>query len=162
MYQHRKLLAPLVGLVLALVCNAPACADGIIHHRLNTDDYATARIAVTDAIIDEGLRVASVSNFGDMLARTDADVHHGAAVYRHAEVFAFCSVQVAARLVREAAENIALCPLTIGLYQLDSGEDARIHLVFRPPDGHSPGADAGRAVLERIGQRIEENFPARR
>ncbi|MBT0961508.1 DUF302 domain-containing protein [Denitromonas iodatirespirans] len=152
----------LAALSLTLALGTPARADDIVHQRLPTDDYATARIALDDAIIDEGLRVASVSNFGAMLTRTDADVHHGAAVYRHAEVFAFCSVQVAARLVRETAENIALCPLTIGLYQLGAGEDTRIHLVYRPPAGHSPGAEAGRALLARIGQRVRENFPAGR
>lgn len=159
MPRPRHLLAAL-SLSAALI--PAARADGIAHQRLPTDDYAEARIALTDAIIDEGLRVASVSDFGAMLARTEADVHHGAAVYRHAEVFAFCSVQVAARLVREAAENIALCPLTIGLYQLDTGADARIHLVYRPPGGSSPGAEAGRALLARIGERVSESFPARR
>ncbi|TVT75918.1 MAG: DUF302 domain-containing protein [Denitromonas halophila] len=158
----RFVTALAIALALNLMPVAHADADDIVHQRLNTSDYTTARIAVTDAIIDEGLRVASVSNFGEMLARTDADLHHGATPYRHAEVFAFCSIQVAALLVSEAAERIAYCPLTVGLYQLESLEDAHIHLVFRPPGGHSPGADAGRAVLERIAQRVRENFPARR
>lgn len=159
---RRPRLSTALSLILALSLSPIARADDIVHQRLNTKDYATARIAVTDAIIDEGLRVASVSNFGDMLARTDADLHHGATPYRHAEVFAFCSIQVAAQLVREVPERIAYCPLTVGLYQLDSDEDARVHLVFRPPGGDSPGADAGRDLLARIGQRVRENFPVAR
>lgn len=155
----RRSFPSLVVLTLALALPLPASADGIVHHRLNTDDYATARIALDDAIIDEGLRVSSVSDFGQMLARTDADLHHGATPYRHAEVFAFCSVRVASTLVREAPENIANCPLTVGLYQLDTASDGHIHLVFRLPGGHSPGAQAGQALLERIARRVEENFP---
>ncbi|MEZ5628885.1 MAG: DUF302 domain-containing protein [Rhodocyclaceae bacterium] len=153
-------LPALLGLTLVLA--PPTRADDIAHQRLNTTDYAIARIALNDAIIDEGLRVSSVSDFGQMLARTDADLHHGTTPYRQAEVFAFCSVLVASQLVREAPERIAYCPLTVGLYQLDTPDDERIHLVFRPPGGHSPGANAGRALLERIGRRVQENFPVDR
>ncbi|KAA3654148.1 MAG: DUF302 domain-containing protein [Proteobacteria bacterium] len=152
-------LAVCLALGLILAPAPPARADDTVVRHLNTRDYATARIALTDAIIDEGLRVSSVSDFGQMLARTDADVHHGAAVYRHAEVFAFCSVLVASQLVREAPENIARCPLTVAIYQLAGPGEPRIHLVYRPPGGASPGGRAGQALLERIGQRTADNFP---
>ncbi len=149
-----------LSLMLAFAHPLLARADDIVLHRLNTNDYATARIAVVDAIIDEGLRVASVSNFGEMLARTDADLHHGATPYQHAEVFAFCSIQVAAQLVREAPKNIAYCPLTIGIYQRDATKAEAIELVFRPPGGTSAGAQAGLALLNRIAARVHGNFPA--
>ncbi|TVO65931.1 DUF302 domain-containing protein [Denitromonas ohlonensis] len=148
-----------LAIALALNLMPVAHADDIVHQRLNTSDYTTARIAVTDAIIDEGLRVASVSNFGEMLARTDADLHHGATPYRHAEVFAFCSIQVAALLVSEAPERIAYCPLTIALYQLVEEPGHPVHILFHPPGGQSPGALAGLDVLNRIVGRVQQNFP---
>ncbi|MCZ4305972.1 DUF302 domain-containing protein [Zoogloeaceae bacterium G21618-S1] len=157
---RRPRLSTALSLILALSLSTIARADDIVHQRLNTKDYATARIAVTDAIIDEGLRVASVSNFGDMLARTDADLHHGATPYRHAEVFAFCSVQVAAQLVNEAPEHIAYCPLTIAIYQLDKEAGYPVHILFRPPSSNSPGGQSGLTLLNRIVGRVQHNFPA--
>ena len=132
-----------------------------IHTRsLTTRDYALARQALVEAIEDEGLVLASVSDFGQMLRRTDPDVGHGAGGrFAHAEVFAFCSVRVAARLVLESPERIAWCPLTIALFQ--EGGAAQVRLAFRPPGGGSPGARDGLALLERLARRVEGLLPNR-
>jgi uncharacterized protein (DUF302 family) len=99
-----------------------------------------------------------VSDFGRMLARTDPDVGHGAGNrFSHAEVFAFCSVKVAARLVLETAERIAYCPLTMALYQ--EGAAAQVRLAFRPPGSDSPGARDGLALLQRLAARVEDLLP---
>jgi uncharacterized protein (DUF302 family) len=145
-------------LALAAGLAAPARAEELHARRLMTTDYALARQVLVEAIEDEGLVLSAVSDFGRMLARTDPDVGHGAGGrFRHAEVFAFCSVRVAARLVLEAAERIAYCPLTIALYQ-EAG-DGPVRLSFRPPGGDSPGAHDGLALLERLAARVEDLLP---
>lgn len=152
----RKLL---ILLCLALLAG-PARSDDIHARSLATADYPLARQALVEAIEDEGLVLSAVSDFGQMLARTDPDVGHGAGRrYRHAEVFAFCSVRVAARLALEAAERIAWCPLTIALYQ--ESPAAPVRLAFRPPGGDSPGARDGLALLERVAGRVGDLLPRR-
>ena len=144
--------------VLCLALVGVAWADDLHSRRLATRDYSLAREVLVEAIEDEGLVLSSVSNFGDMLRRTDADLGHGAgARFSHAEVFAFCSARVAARLVLEAPERIAWCPLTIALYQEDPA--APVRLAFRPPGGDSPGARDGLALLERLAGRVEDLLP---
>lgn len=150
-------------LLLALLClTLPGFARaGDLHTRpLATGDYPLARQVLVESIEDEGLVLSAISNFGEMLRRTDPDVGHGAGQrYIHAEVFAFCSVAVAAKLVLEAAERIAYCPLTIALFQ--ESVTAPVRLAFRPPGGDSPGARAGLALLERLAARVEDLLPGR-
>jgi hypothetical protein len=150
-------LSCLALLILALA--GPAWAGDLQARLLATGDYALARQVLVEAIEDEGLVLSAVSNFGDMLRRTDPDVGHGAGQrYAHAEVFAFCSVRVAAKLVLEAPERIAYCPLTMALFQESAA--APVRLAFRPPGGDSPGARAGLALLERLAARIADLLPA--
>jgi uncharacterized protein (DUF302 family) len=152
-----------IRLLLALLCCAllgPVRAGDLHTRSLATTDYALARQVLVEAIEDEGLVLSAVSDFGRMLARTDPDVGHGAGGrFSHAEVFAFCSVRVAAKLVLEAAERIAYCPLTIALYQETA--TAPVQLAFRPPGTESPGARDGLALLERLAARVEDLLPRR-
>ena len=146
--------------LLFLAVISAARADDLHSRRLATRDYALAREVLVEAIEDEGLVLSSVSNFGEMLRRTDADLGHGAGKrFSHAEVFAFCSAKVAARLVLEAPERIAWCPLTIALFQEDPAMPVR--LAFRPPSGESPGARDGLALLERLAARVDDLLPRR-
>jgi uncharacterized protein (DUF302 family) len=150
-----RLLLVLLGLILF---GAPVRAGDIQARALATRDYPLARQLLVEAIEDEGLVLSPVSDFGHMLERTDPDVGHGAGGrFSHAEVFAFCSVRVAARLVLEAAERIAYCPLTIALYQEDSA--APVRLAFRPPGGDSAGAREGLALLQRVTGRVADLLP---
>ena len=143
---------------LALGITWPARAGDLVAQSLETRDYPLARQVVVEAIQDEGLVLSGISDFGDMLRRTDADLDHGAGQrFRHAEVFAFCSVTVAATLVRESADRIAYCPLTLALYQEKPGSPVR--LTYRQPGSPGPGGDAGRALLARIAARIGDLLP---
>lgn len=111
--------------------------------------FADLREALTDAIADEGLSAPVVSGFGAMLERTAPDLGHDPALYGDAEILSFCSAGVAARLVAEAREHIALCPLSIAVYSLpQTPRDAT--LAWRPPTLDSPGGDAVRALMARI------------
>lgn len=151
---------PTPTLLLLLLWMLPWAVDAqeARAQRLTTTDYPLARQVLVESIEDEGLVLSSVSDFGQMLRRTDPDVGHGAGNrYAHAEVFAFCSVGVAAQLALEAPEKIAYCPLTMALYQEEAGRP--VHLAFRPPGGSSPGARAGLALLERLAARTQNLLP---
>lgn len=149
---------PCLALILLALVAGLARAEDLYSHPLATRHYDLARQVLVEAIEDEGLVLSAVSNFGDMLRRTDPDVGHGAGGrFSHAEVFAFCSVRVAARLVLEAPERIAYCPLTMALFQEAGGGPVR--LAYRPPGGDSPGARAGLALLERLAARVADLLP---
>lgn len=132
----------------------PSYAAGPVSLEISPSTYPRAREALVEAIEDEGLVISSVSGFGAMLERTEPDLAHGGNVYRDAEVFAFCSVRIAARLVRENPDNIALCPLSIGLYELKTSP-GQLRLVYRTPGTETAGDLDARALLARIASRAQ-------
>lgn len=144
-----RLRAPsfLLGMALFLAAGGLAAADlGI--RSIAGSDYDTVREALVEAIEAQGLVSGPVSRFGELLRRTDADLHHGGDIYARAEVFSFCSVAVAAQLVREAPERIADCPLSIALYRLKDAAEVRI--AYRQREGDTPGSTAANELLRRI------------
>lgn len=147
-----QLLRPTLA-ALALAASGAAVpadgGDGIVIEHVAGVPYAELREALADAIADEGLTAPVVSRFAHMLERTATDLGHDAALYGDAEILTFCSAGVAARLVAEARERIALCPLSIAVYRLpQSPRDAT--LAYRPPTLDSPGGEAARALMARI------------
>lgn len=155
-HARRALRGAALGLLLAagaLALTLPAHAGdstgGIVSRSLEGIDYLDVRDALADAIAEEGIAAPVVSHFADMLERTAEDLGHRANLYAHAEILTFCSVGVAARLATEAAENIALCPLSVAVYALP-GTPRTVTLAYRPPALESAGGDAARALLGRI------------
>lgn len=155
---RRALRSMALGLLLAASVLFPGLgpaaqasdrAAGIVARSLEDIDYADVREALAEAIAEEGIAAPVVSHFADMLARTADDLGHRANLYAHAEILTFCSVGVAARLATEAAENIALCPLSVAVYALP-GAPRTVTLAYRPPALDSAGGDAARALLARI------------
>ncbi|MGE5493320.1 MAG: DUF302 domain-containing protein [Actinomycetota bacterium] len=125
----------------------PAVAADILRQELAVAGYDEVREALVEAIEGEGLILGPVSQFGDMLHRTDATLHHGADIYERAEIFSFCSVAVAAKLVQKDPDRIADCPLTIALYRLKGS--GRTTLVFRPRDEAASGNGLAKRIMER-------------
>lgn len=143
--------------VLASLCGIaalPALAADPVSLEIAPSDYARAREALIESIEDEGLIVASVSGFGAMLERTEPDLGHRGNIYRDAEVFAFCSVRIAAKLALENPDNIALCPLSIGIYELKS-LPGTVRMVYRSPGTDSPGDRDALELLGRIAARAQ-------
>ncbi len=144
-----RLAAACCALALASATSSSARAEGIVVEHFPGVPFADLREALADAIANEGLSAPVVSRFGAMLERTAPDLGHDPALYGDAEVLSFCSAGVAARLVAEAREHIALCPLSIAVYSLPhTPRDAT--LAWRPPTLDSPGGDAVRALMARI------------
>lgn len=144
-----RLAATCAALALTSVTSLAAPAEGIVVEHFPGVSFADLREALADAIADEGLSAPVVSRFGAMLERTAPDLGHDPALYGDAEILSFCSAGVAARLVAEAREHIALCPLSIAVYSLpQTPRDAT--LAWHPPTLDSPGGDAVRALMARI------------
>lgn len=146
-------VAVLAGLLCGIAA-LPALAAGPATLEIAPSDYARAREALVESIEDEGLVIASVSGFGAMLERTEPDLGHHGNIYRDAEVFAFCSVRIAARLALENPDNIALCPLSIGIYELKS-RPGIVRIVYRAPGTASPGDRDALELLGRIAERAQ-------
>lgn len=156
-FQRRLRASPfLVAALWAAI--SVANAGELVGQPVTTADYATVRQALVEAIEAEGLISTPPAQFGEMLQRTEAGVGHGGAIYAQAEIFSFCSIAVAARLVREDPERIADCPLTIALYRLK--ERPEVRLVYRRRDGDTPGSQAANAMLGRIVDRTLGLLPA--
>lgn len=142
----------------ALLAAFSAAAQAqIVEHLLEPTDLANARAALEDSIVAEGLMPASVSEFGDMLKRTAADLGHPADIYRDAVILTFCSAQVAGRMTSENPRHIALCPLSMALYNLPS-EPQRVYLTYRLPATGTPGGAQAEALLGRIARRTAESL----
>lgn len=151
---------PALCLSLALAFTAASAIAGeLVARALPGGDYALARQALVEAIESEGLVPGPVSGFADMLRRTDASLGHGGDIYTEAEIFSFCSIAVAAQLVREDPERIADCPLTIALYRLKNSGEVRI--AYRRRDGDTAGTEAANALLRRIVERTAAALPRR-
>nr|WP_246265248.1 DUF302 domain-containing protein [Aromatoleum diolicum] len=146
----------LVATLLATTTQAIAAGPEVIVLELSPLAYGDARNALQDAMTDEGLAPPSISEFGQMLARTAKDLGHRADFYKQAEIFSFCSAQVSARMIAEDVRHIALCPLTIALYTLP-GQAGTVFLAYRAPDLASPAGDFARAMLRRIAARTLEH-----
>lgn len=137
---------------LLTVASFTAAADGsgpdIRMTVLTGIEYSHAREALEDAIAEEGLVSPVISYFGDMIARTAADLGHRGDTYRDAHVYTFCSVSAAARLASEDPGYIALCPLSIGIYQ--TPDDQSVKLVYRPTGLETAGGRMASDTQARI------------
>lgn len=143
----RRLRASPFLLAAALWGAIPAHGADILRQELAGADYDTVREALVEAIEGEGLILGPVSQFGEMLHRTDASLHHGADIYARAEIFSFCSVAVAAKLVRENPDSIADCPLHIALYRLKAA--GRTTLVYRPRETAASADELVKRIMAR-------------
>jgi uncharacterized protein (DUF302 family) len=149
----RRLWASPFLLAAALAAAIPdAGAADLVRRELAGADYGEVRQALVESIEGEGLIPGPVSQFGDMLHRSEDSLRHGADIYARAEIFSFCSIAVSARLVRENPDRIADCPLTIALYRLKGGSG--VTLVFRPRE-EAVGANQ---LMGRIVERTAAQF----
>ncbi len=139
---------------LCLLCFSAICpAQDAVVVRLSKADFRAAHDGLIEAIESEGLVVGSVLPFRDMLARTAVGAE--TIPYGEAEIVQFCSGALAAELVREAPEQLTLCPMSIALYTL-AGEPSEIRLAYRSPGSSTAGRQRAGSLLQRIVQRAAE------
>lgn len=119
-------------------------------------DFDDVSLLLLDAIAAEGITPPVVSEFGEMLQRTAGDLGHDADLYAAARNYTFCSARIAAALVTEARDQIALCPLSIALYQQHTRSET-VTVVWQ----RSAASTAGQAadilrmrIVERIAKTL--------
>ncbi len=142
-----KVLRVLIGLLSAI--SGQVVAEPVT--RSYGGSYAELRSSLEQAIIGEGLVINSVAHVGDMLERTGQDLGQTAPVYRHAEVFEFCSATLSRDMMQANPQHIVFCPFTIAVFELPAGG---VHLAYNPPaaDPDTPALAAVRKLLARIAE----------
>lgn len=96
------------------------------------DSFDNVTFAVQNAITNAGLVVDTVSHTGDMLERTKADVGSTKTIFRHADVFSFCSAAVSRAVMEADPMNVQYCPYHIFVAELPGkpGEVVVGHEVY--------------------------------
>jgi uncharacterized protein (DUF302 family) len=105
--------APL-GLVaaLSLVATQAFATDSLI--RYTTDQsFEDVVFGLENAILDEGLVIDHVSHTGDMLERTKADIGSDVTLFKHADIYSFCSAKISREVMEADPMNIVFCPYDI-------------------------------------------------
>lgn len=138
---------------LCLLLNAPVSAmDDVLTFQVPGSHYSATREALIEAIEAEGLVVGAIMPFNDMLMRTG---EKGVATpFGEAEIFQFCSSGLAWQLVLEAAEQLAICPMSIAIYAR-SGSTG-VSLSYRSPGEATLGRRKAAELLRRITTRTIE------
>jgi uncharacterized protein (DUF302 family) len=90
---------------------APGAAPDIVSYetRLGFDEVV---FALENALIGQGLEVEGQTHMGTLLAQAGESTGT-VPVFRHAEVFSFCSAMLALRMVAADPLNLVYCPYTI-------------------------------------------------
>lgn len=92
--------------------------------------YEDVRAQLVFAIEERGLNVTNVADIGQMLERTGKDFGVATPVYRHASVVQFCSARLSHSAAGTDPRAIALCPISIAVYELTAAPE-RVQIVFR-------------------------------
>lgn len=125
----KMILAAAAALALAI----PAKADTMMSFETE-DDYQDALFALESAIVGRGLVIDSRSHTGDMLERTKKDVGGTKTIFKHADIFSFCSAKLSRQVMEKNPMNLVFCPYDMYVFQVGEGDKVRIG--FRKfPDG---------------------------
>ncbi len=106
------------ALLLCLVAAPVVAQDQAITFPYD-GSFDDATFAVENAIIGQGLVIDHVSHVGEMLNRTGADVGSDVEIYKAADVFLFCSAVLSRKVMEVDPMNIAHCPYSIFVTEID-------------------------------------------
>jgi len=114
--------------------------------------FDDATFAVENAIVGKGLVIDHVSHTGEMLARTARDVGSDVEIFRAADVFLFCSAVVSRKMMEADPMNIAHCPYSIFVTDIE-GEVSVGYPTY--PDGPMQEVQS---LLDEITQSALDGF----
>ena len=131
-------------MVAAMLLAAPGAAQQIAATPFD-GEVEDAAFAVENAIVNQGLVIDFVSNVGEMMDRTGADLGLGPSpVGESARVFLFCSATVSREVMEADPMNVANCPYGVFVAEID-GQPMIGHRVY---DADTMGPV--NALLDRI------------
>lgn len=111
------------GLVLTAIIGASfAIAEGTAVTYTVDQDFDDITFGLENAITNKGLIIDSVSHVGVMLERTKTDVGSDVTIFKHAEVYSFCSASLSRKMMEADPMNLQFCPYGIFVMQ-KPGED---------------------------------------
>lgn len=114
------------------------------------DDYASIKENVEMAITDRGLIISGELHISEMLNRTGKDLGFNKNIYKKAEGIEFCSAKISHAMAQVDPSNVAMCPFTIVISQLNDDPD-KINLSYR----YVPLQGDGAAVEKQIQQLLQ-------
>lgn len=123
-----RALALCTLLLAPSVLRAEASGDLVTKEVAGT--YEDVRAQLVFAIEERGLNVTNVADIGQMLERTGKDFGVATPVYRHASVVQFCSARLSHGASGADPRSIALCPISIAVYELTAAPE-RVQMVYR-------------------------------
>lgn len=130
-------------------------ADDVATRQLIGSDFQSASEALIEAIEAEGLVVSARIPFNNMLERTAGAVARKTSPFANVEIVQFCSSLLAWQLLEEEAAQIALCPLSMTLYETVA-KPGEIMLVYRLPGRATAGRVRADNLLRRLVDRSAE------
>jgi uncharacterized protein (DUF302 family) len=138
----------LLFIVLTMAGSLRADSD-IVRQNAVGADFQSAREALVEAIEAEGLVVSASISFNDMLTRTAKEIGKGPSPYAKADVIQFCATRIAWKLVEESPENVALCPVSIVLYETVA-KPGVVVFAFRVPARITPARQELDDLMRKI------------
>lgn len=124
----RRAVALFALLITSTAVHAEAPGDLVT--KVVAGTYDDVRAQLVFAIEERGLNVTNVADIGQMLERTGKDFGVVTPVYRHASVVQFCSARLSHSAAGADPRAIALCPISIAVYELTAAPE-RVQIVFR-------------------------------
>lgn len=138
----------LIVLAFCLIPDVFAAGD-VVRREIPGSDMVAAREALIEAIEGEGLVVSAVIPFDVMLERTGRDLGKGRPPFVAANIVQFCSSALAWQLLAEDVAQIAMCPLSISVYE-QTGRPGRVVMAYRSPGQGTPGRRAATKLLQSL------------
>jgi hypothetical protein len=133
-----------VALALLIGCS-PARADEMKTYVKRGMAYDDVKMDLESAIEGKGLKIGAIGDLGDMLARTQADIAKGPAIYKSAHYYQFCSAMLAHKLTAAEPGNIGHCPFLMFSYET-AAKPGEVVVGYR--SFTRAGSPATRAVLD--------------
>ncbi len=119
-----------LAFAIALIASPVLAQESTFYDYDGSFDDAT--FGVESAIVGRGLVVDWVSQVGDMLERTRADVGSDVMIFDNADIYMFCSATLSRKVMEADPKNIAYCPYGVFVTE----KDGAVQVGYRhQPDG---------------------------
>mgnify|MGYP001206651677 CR=1 FL=1 len=147
----RTILARSAGSLLAVAAMLGAVTSTSLADEIKSyakaGSYADVKLDLTNAIINQGLKIDYTGDIGGMLSRTGADVGSTKPVYKSAEFMTFCSARLSRAMMEADAQNMGACPYVVFIYET-AAKPGEVVVGYRRPG--SRGDDASKKALAEV------------
>ena len=118
----------LIAATALSLCASATLAEGVISYNTG-ESFEDVIFGLENAIVDAGLVVDSISHTGEMLERTRGDVGSEVTIFRHADIYSFCSAAISRRVMEADPMNVVFCPYDVFVLKMPGS--AQVTIGFR-------------------------------